>query len=116
MIEPILIQYLSSKLGLTVTAERQSGEITGPAIVIDKTGSSELNHISTATVAIQSYETTKAKAAALNDRVKTAMRSISDELISVAKCELNSDYDFTDTSTKDYRYQAVYDLVYYEEE
>ena len=29
---------------------------------------------------------------------------------------LNSDYNFTDVTTKKYRYQAVYDLKYYEEQ
>ena len=31
----------------------------------------------------------------------------------VASCRLNSDYNFTDTTKKQYRYQAVFDIVYY---
>jgi hypothetical protein len=116
MIEPILIKFLSAKLGLTVTAEKQTGEVTGPAVVIDKTGSSESNHISTATVAIQSYDVSKLKASMLNDRVKAAMRTIAEEVTEVTSCSLNSDYSYMNTVTKEYRYQAVYDLVYYEEE
>ena len=27
-------------------------------------------------------------------------------------CRLNSDYDFTDTSTKQHRYKAVFDITY----
>ena len=34
----------------------------------------------------------------------------------IAACRLNSDYNFTDTAKKKYRYQAVFDLVYYDQE
>ena len=32
----------------------------------------------------------------------------------VGSCELNSDYNYTDGTKKEYRYQAVFDLVYYD--
>ena len=35
------------------------------------------------------------------------------DLDEVSACRLNSDYNFTDTTTKHYRYQAVFDLVFY---
>jgi len=31
----------------------------------------------------------------------------------IGKVKLNSDYNFTDTVTKQYRYQAVYDISHY---
>ena len=31
----------------------------------------------------------------------------------IAKVDLNTDYNFTDTTTKQYRYQAVFDIVHY---
>lgn len=34
----------------------------------------------------------------------------------ISKCTLNSDYNYTDTARKKYRYQAVYDIVYFKEE
>ena len=34
----------------------------------------------------------------------------------VAACRLNADYNYTDTTKRLYRYQAVFDLVYYETE
>ena len=34
------------------------------------------------------------------------------ESTNIFKSSLNSDYNFTDTSTKKYRYQAVYDIYY----
>ena len=34
----------------------------------------------------------------------------------ISSAKLDTDYNFTDTSTREYRYQAVYDLTYYREE
>ena len=51
-------------------------------------------------------------AAELNERVKAAMDELAD-IDDVSACRLNSDYNFTDTTTKHYRYQAVFDLVFY---
>lgn len=84
-------------------------------VVIEKTGSSELNHITDATVAIQSYGLTLFEAALLNKKVKEVMRDIV-KLPQVSSCECNSDYNFTYTAMKAYRYQAVFILTYYEEE
>lgn len=65
-------------------------------------------------LAIQSYAPSMYEAARLNERVKAAMDSAA-ELDAVSASRLNSDYNFTDTTTKRYRYQAVYDLVYFNE-
>ena len=37
-------------------------------------------------------------------------------LPTISSAKLNTDYNFTDTTTREYRYQAVYDLTYYREE
>ena len=44
--------------------------------------------------------------------MKAAMEKII-ELDDISKCELNSDYNYTDTNRKKYRYQAVFDIVYF---
>lgn len=110
MIELIVKEYLENKLNVPVFFEEQT-DPCDKYIVIDKTGSSEENFIYTATFALQSYANTKYESAVLNEDVKNAMKNII-ELDSVSKSKLNSDYDFTDTTKKKYRYQAVYDLVY----
>ena len=51
-------------------------------------------------------------AAALNEEVKKAVDSLI-ELNEIASVTLNTDYNFTDTTTKQYRYQAVYDIKHY---
>lgn len=84
-------------------------------IIIEKTGSAEVNHITEATIAIQSYGLSLYEAAVLNDKVKEVMRDIV-KLPNVSSCELNSDYNFTYTAMKAYRYQAVFVITYYDEE
>jgi hypothetical protein len=51
-------------------------------------------------------------AALLNEKVKEKMEKIT-ELDDICKCDLNSDYNYTDTNRKKYRYQAVFDIVHY---
>jgi polyhydroxyalkanoate synthesis regulator phasin len=48
----------------------------------------------------------------INEKVKDFMRAAI-SLDKIAKVECNSDYNFTDSSTKTYRYQAVFDIKYY---
>ena len=64
---------------------------------------------------MQSYGGSLYEAARLNHTVKAAMRDtvILDDVIS---CKLNRDYNYTDEETKRYRYQAVFDIRYYEKE
>ena len=110
MIELIVKEYLENTLNVPVFFEEQTDQHE-KYVVIDKTGSSVENFIYTATFALQSYANTKYESAVLNESVKNAMDNIVN-LNSVSKSKLNSDYDFTDTTKKKYRYQAVYDLVY----
>ena len=62
---------------------------------------------------VQSYAGSLLEAAQLNDQVKQAMDSLP-ELADIGAARLNSDYNFTDTASKRYRYQAVYDVTHYE--
>lgn len=109
MLEVILKDFLEDELDIPVFLELPVNP-QFPLIVIEKTGSSENEHIYSATFAIQSYDSSLYKAATLNESVKTAMESFIDE-DEIASCRLNSDYNFTDTQSKRYRYQAVYDIT-----
>lgn len=111
MIEKIVIDYLENELDVPVFMEIPSNPPKS-FVLVEKTGSRVSNHIYSATFAIQSFDESLYKTACLNEVVKSAMDNII-ELDSVCKSTLNSDYNFTDTSSKKYRYQAVYDLVHY---
>lgn len=110
MIEKIIYDYLNSCMDVPVYMEKQD-DMPETYVLIEKTGSSVSNYIYSATFAIQSYSTSMYKASELNEIVKEKM----DDLITlpnISKSSLNSDYNFTDTQTKKYRYQAVYDIYY----
>ena len=113
MIELVLYNYLLSNLSSPVFMEIPKTNIPSKFYVIEKTGGSEENHIFSSTFAIKSYAGTLFDAAKLNDDLKAVML---DGLITrpeIASVDLNSDYNFTDTTTKKYRYQAVFDIVHY---
>lgn len=112
MIEKIVLDYLTDCLSVPVYMEMPE-EPPASFVLLEKTGSSRRDWIDEATLAIQSYGATLLEAASLNEAVKTAMQSITD-LASVSRAELNSDYNYTDTTSKRYRYQAVYDFVYFD--
>ncbi|RGG57694.1 hypothetical protein DW762_02305 [Ruminococcus sp. AM29-19LB] len=111
MIEQIVRDYLEEQLGIPVRMEEEAG-LPEEYIVVEKTGSGQTNHIKRATLAVQSYSSSLYQAASLNERVKEAMEKII-EMDDISKCELNSDYNYTDTARKKYRYQAVFDIVHF---
>lgn len=111
MVEKIVKDYLQSSLGIPVRLEEED-DLGNEYVLIEKTGSGKENHVESATLAVQSFSTSLYGAATLNERVKAAMEKII-ELDDISKCELNSDYNYTDTNRKKYRYQAVLDIVYF---
>ena len=110
MIEKIIRSFLTSK-GIKAYMERPE-EPPDKYCIIEKTGSSKYNRIKSATVAIESFASTLFEAAELNETVKSEMENIM-ALDSINICILNSDYNNTNSSTKEYSYQAVFDLKYY---
>lgn len=110
MIETTVLDYLRSVLDVPVYMEKPDKEPT-QYVLIEKTSSSVENCIKSATFALQSYADTMYSAALLNEKVKAAMNDIVYNA-DVSRSALNTDYNFTDTTKKKYRYQAIYDLYY----
>ena len=110
MIEKIVRDYLEETLNIGVYLEVEKED--APFIVLEKTGSREENYITRVTIAVQSYGTSMYEAASLNAQVIDAMKQII-ELDEISDCKLNSDYNYTDTETKRYRYQAVFNITHY---
>ncbi|MBR4743546.1 MAG: hypothetical protein IK082_05060 [Oscillospiraceae bacterium] len=115
MIEETVITYLQTALttsdGYIPVYAEIPAEMPDTFVVVGKTGSGRTNRIDNATLAIKSYAPTLYEAACLNETVKAYMDVMADTE-NVFRCKLNSDYDYTDTTLKRYRYQAVYDLTY----
>lgn len=112
MIETIILEQLQGA-GITAYMEIPEGGGTPPFAIVERTGGGTENLLRHATVAIQSYGASLYLAASLCEQVVAAMEGIVARP-EVAACELNSDYNFTDTTKKLYRYQAVFDIVYYD--
>ena len=109
MIEKIVLDYLSETLNVHVCAEVPPDRPSA-YVLIEKTGGSIENFIEYSTLAVRSVAPSLFEAAELNELVIEAMAKIN-RLDEVAACRLNSNYNFTNPSTKEYRYQAVFDLV-----
>ena len=112
MIEKTILDYLNEHLTVPVYMEEP---IDKPAsyVLIERTGSSESDLIETTTLALQSYGASLYDAAVLNMAVKTRIKQAV-ELPSVSAVYINSDYNFTDTETKRYRYQCVAVVTHFE--
>ena len=113
MIEKTIIDYLMGKTsaGNNVFAEVP---VTPPDeyILIERTGGNRTDHIEHAMIAVQSISNASLlRAMTINEEVKDAMEDLY-AYTAVFGCELNSNYNFTNTQTKEYRYQAVFNVHY----
>ncbi|WP_425540031.1 hypothetical protein [Microaceticoccus formicicus] len=112
MIELTILNYLKIKLSPIPVYLEQPTEKPKQYVMFEKTSSSKENHLKASTFAFQSYAESLYKAAELNEIVKDKVEEMI-ELDKISKIKLNSDYNFTDTETKRYRYQAVFDINHY---
>lgn len=87
-------------------------DMYGDLVIVEKTSGGQSNHLKSATFTFQSYADSLYKAAKLNERVKEAVFAM-EAMPMIAGVHLNSDYNYTDTQFKKYRYQAVFDINYY---
>lgn len=112
MIESKVIEYLLEQFPIPVYAEVPKSK-PSRFLTIERTGRVVIDHIKQANIAVQAWSSVSLEdAAQLCDEVETVMGGfISDN--SIARCALENSYNFTDTSTKTYRYQAVFNIVYY---
>lgn len=118
MIEEKLIDYLANaglSVGANIFAEVPF-EPPDEYIVIEKTGSGRTDRIDRAMVAIQSIvkrrsDNSVLRAMQINEEIKTAMDSFAEE-DDIFSCSLNSDYNFTNSKTQEYRYQAVFNIYF----
>lgn len=110
MIELLIKNYLDEVLNVPVYLEEPI-EKPSRYVLFEKTSGGKEDQIRRATIAFQSYAESMYESAKLNEEVKEAMdKSI--YYVDIGRAKLNSDYNFTDTTTKRYRYQAVYDIAF----
>lgn len=110
--ELVVLNHLKSLLNVPVAMEH-SADLQDRYVIVERIGGSIADHIRSSSFAIQSYGKSLLDACQINEEVKRAMDSII-ESSHVSKCVLDSDYNYTDQTTKQYRYQAVYDLWFFD--
>ena len=113
MIEEIILTYLNSQEPSARVYTEIPKTMPSKFFVIEKTGSSRENLINRSTIAVKSYAPSLYEAASMNEEIKALMLDGLITLGEIASVDLNSDYNYTDTTTKTYRYQAVFDIVHY---
>ncbi len=110
-IEQDVLDHMSVKLTEPVYMERPLSP-EAEYVLIEKTGNGKRESLCTATFAMQSLAGSLLQTCELNERVKAAAESLI-ELDRVVKASVITDYNFTDTARKEYRYQAVVQVVHY---
>ena len=114
MIEKVVYDYLNNLEEIAAPVYTEMPEtFPGKMYLIEKTGDSRTNHVNMATITVQSYGGSLYEAMLMNESIKDTMLNGLVSLDGIGGVKLNSDYNFTDTNTKRYRYQAVFVVTYY---
>lgn len=111
MIEKIILDYMNDTMHIPAYMEEPHNP---PAeyLRIELQGASITDHVKSAVITVQSYGSSLYRAACISHEVVEKMLD-SITLNRVTKCSLNSEYSFNDEETHRYRYQAVFDIVYF---
>ena len=111
MIEIMVKTKLKEALNVLVFLEQPTNK-PDKYLLIERKGMGEENHLGGSVFMFQSYAKSMYEAAVLNEEVKQAVKDliIEDYIVSIS---LNTDYIFTDVTSKKYRYQAVFDIKHY---
>ena len=121
MIEETLFEYLNDNASVPWYAMRPptTGDHTDTANasygLFEKTNSSKTNHVATSTFAFQSYAPPLLEAAQISAELRELIEALPKTTTEVSKAQLSGEYNFTNTATKQPRYQAVFSLLHYED-
>lgn len=114
LIEAAVIRHLCTELDTAEVYAERPNNPPAKYWLIEKTAAEEENHILQATIAVQSISSNSLlEAAQMSHDAEEAMRKLI-MLENVGASRLNSAYNFTDPETREYRYQAVFDINYAE--
>lgn len=114
MVEKIVLDYLTTALNVPVYMEVPENAESA-FVVLELVGNQENNRVCSASIAAQSYGASLYDAAELNNDVVIAM-DLFNANTNIGGCKMASSYNFTDTETKRYRYQSVFDIYYVKED
>ncbi|MGI6721064.1 MAG: hypothetical protein ACOX4I_00685 [Anaerovoracaceae bacterium] len=109
MVEATVIEYLSRSISAPVYVEMPDGE--SEFVLIEKIGRKKRDWIITDAFMFQSYAGSLARAIEIDEAVQEAMDKFA-ETPGISACRLSSNYNFTDTRYKKYRYQCTYEITH----
>lgn len=116
MIEETVLEYLNANMNVPVFMELpevpSESNPTMPErfLLIEKVGGGLSDHISSASLAVQSYSLNSLhEAASLDEEMRAVIFGLL-ALDSISEIRLASNYNHTDTRTKRYRYQSVFEF------
>lgn len=112
MIELDIKKFIDDEFDYPAFMERPEKAID-TFFVIEKISGSRDEQIDFARVAVQTYAPSMFLAASLCEQLNDAMLNYFIALPNITKVELNSSYNYTDTTTKKYRYQSIFEIYYY---
>lgn len=118
MIEKIVLDYLTEHMTVPVFMElpevpsEDYSTMPERFIVLEKVGGGLNDHINSGSIAVQSYSLNSLyEAASLDEDMRSVMQGII-ESDSISGIRLASNYNHTDTRTKRYRYQSVFEIYH----
>ena len=111
MIEKIIKDYLSDTLGAAVVLEKPSPP-PERYYLIEKTGGGREDTLHHTMLNIESHAPTLYETAQMHEAAMAAMLR-APVLDAVSKVKLNTEYNNTDTATKAYQYEAVYEVAHF---
>ena len=116
MIEQIVLEYLTEHIDVPVFMELpevpSEDYPTMPErfILLEKVGGGQTDYIDSGSIAVQSYSLNSLyEAAYLDEEMRAVMFGIL-ERDDISEIRLASNYNHTDTRTKRYRYQSVFEF------
>ena len=112
MIEVDIKKFIDDNFDYPAFMERP-GTATDTFFIIEKVSGSRKEQIDFARVAVQTYAPSMYLAASLCEQLNDYMLNEFIRLENISSVDLNSTYNYTDTTTKKYRYQSLFEIYYY---
>lgn len=111
MITKTVIDFLTDA-GFDAYAERPE-KPPDEYIIVEQMSGGKTNGLSRARVAVQCYSGTLFNSMQLDESVRHTMDDIT-SLPELSGCELENSYNYTLTPAKQYRWQSIYNIHYYD--
>lgn len=113
MIEETIYDYLKTRANEPCYLMRPK-TVPDKYVLIEKTGSGIAEHLTQSTFAFQSYAPTLKEAADISAEIKSLIIGLVDRG-DISKVSIQNEYNFTNTTTKEPRYQLVVEFIHYED-